>query len=87
MPKKKPSKSLFSEEYDRFLKLLRDARVKAGLTQNDAAKRLGKPQSYVSKCESGERRVDVVELLSFCDVYEIEASVFVRKLDEPLPTR
>ena len=48
---------------------LRTAREEAGLTQADVAVGLGKPQSYVSKCESGERRVDVVELEEFANLY------------------
>lgn len=42
---------------------LRDARIAAGLTQTDVAKRLGKPQSYVSKIETGERQIDVIEFV------------------------
>jgi len=56
-------------EYRRFLERLRAARVEAGLTQVQVAARLRKPQSYVSKCESGERRVDVVELADFAKLY------------------
>jgi len=55
--------------YREFLKRLREARQAAGLTQVEIARRLGKPQSYVSKCESGERRVDVVELFDFAHFY------------------
>lgn len=55
--------------YARLLDKLRDARIEAGLTQAEAAKKLRKPQSFVSKCESGERRVDVVELERFAEVY------------------
>lgn len=63
------STKIYSEKYQRFLELLRDARKEANLTQNDVAKLLGKPQSYVSKCESGERRVDIVELIEFATIY------------------
>ncbi|MBL8841971.1 MAG: helix-turn-helix transcriptional regulator [Planctomycetes bacterium] len=55
--------------YREFLKRLREARVAAGLTQVEVARRLGKPQSFVSKCESGERRVDVVELFDLAYLY------------------
>lgn len=61
---------IWSSEYKSFLKKLRQARVEAGLTQVQAAEKLGKPQSYVSKCESGERRVDVVELKRFSKLYK-----------------
>lgn len=43
----------------------------------EAARRLGKPQSFVSKCESGERRVDFIELLALADLYEVDSSFFL----------
>lgn len=58
-----------SPRYRQFLARLRAARREAGLTQVQAAQALSKPQSYLSKCESGERRVDVVELERFAKVY------------------
>ncbi len=64
-------KSQHTQKYERLLKALRQAREDAGLTQLDVAKRLGAYASYVSKCESGERRVDVVELAEFCRIYEV----------------
>jgi transcriptional regulator with XRE-family HTH domain len=77
---KVPNKSLYSSEYERFLLLLRSAREGAGLTQIETARRLNRPQSFVSKCESGERRVDVVELSQFCRVYGITTGAFLKKL-------
>jgi len=47
------------------------------LTQEDVARRLKKPQSFVSKCESGERRVDVVELERFAKLYDRPLSYFL----------
>jgi predicted transcriptional regulator len=55
---------------------LRQARKDAGLTQVEAAKRLGKPQSFISKCESGERRVDALELIAFARLYRRPLSYF-----------
>jgi transcriptional regulator with XRE-family HTH domain len=55
-------KSIYSEEYQQLCTLLRQLRREAGLTQVDVAKRLDVPQSFVSKYESGERRLDVIEL-------------------------
>jgi len=52
--------------------------MEAALSQTEAARRLGKPQSFVSKCESGERRVDVVELLAFARVYGVAVTFFYR---------
>ena len=53
--------SLFSDEYSSLTALLVDARRAAGVTQIELAKRLGRPQSYVSKYERGERRLDIIE--------------------------
>ena len=73
-------KSLHSHAYDRFLKLLKKAREDAGLTQEKAAKKLKKPQSFVSKCESGERKIDVIELAVFCDLYGVTVTDFLKSL-------
>lgn len=51
------------KEYERFRALLVEARLGAGMTQSEVASELGQPQSYVSKYERGERRLDVVEFL------------------------
>lgn len=64
-------------EYRRLLTRLRQARIDAGLTQQQVAERLGKPQSYVSKCESGERRIDAVELKRFAALYGAEVTVLL----------
>jgi transcriptional regulator with XRE-family HTH domain len=65
-------------EYRGFLRRLRAARERAGLTQVDVARRLKRPQSYVSKSESGERRVDVVEAAELARLYCV-------KVDDPVP--
>jgi transcriptional regulator with XRE-family HTH domain len=69
--------AIYSREYKAFLKKLRQARIDAGMTQADVAARLNRPQSFVSKCESGERRVDVVELQRFTELYRVDLSFFV----------
>jgi transcriptional regulator with XRE-family HTH domain len=66
-----------SPRYRQFLTRLRSARREAGLTQAQAARALDKPQSYLSKCESGERRVDVVELERFARLYGKPFSYFL----------
>lgn len=75
--------SVHSAEYREFLRRLRRARYDAGLTQVDVARRLRKPQSYVSKSEAGERRVDVIELLEFLHVYSVNPAAFIRALKPP----
>lgn len=80
MAAQRVEKSVFSAEYRHFLRLLKKARLDVGLTQTDAARRLKRPQSFVSKCESGERRVDVTELVKFCQIYGVSVVDFVREL-------
>jgi Helix-turn-helix domain len=63
------STALHSRRYQQFLARLRRAREDAGLTQVQVAKLVGRPQTWVSKCELGEPRVDVVELEDFAAAY------------------
>lgn len=69
--------SIYTSEYQRFLKRLREARLDCGLTQLEVAKLLKQYQSYVSKCESGERRVDAVELVKYAKVYKKDIMFFL----------
>jgi transcriptional regulator with XRE-family HTH domain len=73
-------KASFSAEYKLFCKLLRDARVKAGLSQEEVAKSLARPQSYVSKYESGERRLDVIEFVRVAKVLKLAPADVLKKL-------
>jgi len=79
-------KSIYSEDYLLCLEKLREARRTAGLTQDEVANRLGKhaTQSFVSKCERGERRIDIVELRAFCRAIGVSFSQFSVQLDELL---
>lgn len=61
------------DHVDALRQLLIDARFKAGLTQTKVAERLGKPQSYVSKYENGERKLDVIDFLDVCEVLSVDA--------------
>jgi len=65
----------------RFLALLRRLRIDAGLRQADLARKLRQPQSFVSKYESGERRIDVLELREICRVLGVSLAEFVRRLE------
>lgn len=71
-------KARFSKQYEAVLRCLRQARHDAGLTQTDVARRFGAHASFVSKIESGERRIDVVELAAFCRVYRISLTDFLK---------
>lgn len=67
-------KSQHSRKYKRLLKALRQARKEAGITQLDVARKLGTYASFVSKCESGERRFDVLEMAELCRLYGVTVS-------------
>ena len=77
-------KSIYSKDYKALLQQLRKARERAGKTQETLAKRLKQTQSFVSKCERGERRLDVVELRAFCKAIDLPFIDFVRSFDRSL---
>ena len=66
-----------SAEYRSFTKRLRQARHDRGMTQWVAADKLGRAQSYIAKCESGERAVNAVELKKFARLYRKKLTYFV----------
>lgn len=63
--------SLHTKEYKQLIAKLKTARTSAGLTQIEVAERLKKPQSYVSKIENGQRRLDVLELKQLAKLYKV----------------
>lgn len=65
-------------EYGIFQTALAEARQRKGLTQAVVAVRLAKPQSFVSKYESGERRLDVIEFLHVCEALNVDPSEILR---------
>ena len=77
-------KSIGSRPFAHFVLCLQRARDQAGLTQQDLALRLGTTQSFVSKCERGERRMDLVELRAFCGAIGITLEKFVRQFEKTL---
>ena len=78
-------RSAFAAEYRALLKLLRDARKQAGFTQQDVAGRLGKPQSFVSKYEKGERRIDVAEFLVIAGALGADPYRIMRSIERGMP--
>ncbi len=73
-------KSIFTTRYQKLKKLLIEARKDAGITQVDLAAKLDRPQSFVSKYERGERRLDIVEFLEVADALRIDTAEFIEKL-------
>jgi len=74
------SKSLRSSEHAIFRALMIETRKKAGLTQEQLAKRLRRPQSFVAKYEGGERRIDVVEFLAVVGAMRADPLTILRAL-------
>lgn len=81
------TKSVFTDKYERLRRVLIEARQAAGFTQVELAERLKRPQSYVSKYERGERRLDVVEFIEVANTLGFSASEFVDKIDDKRGTR
>lgn len=74
-------KSIYSAEYQQLCGALRQLRIDAGLTQVQVAERLGTPQSFVSKYESGERRLDVIELKHVAEAIGTDLASVVRVIE------
>jgi len=72
----------YVQKYQELLNRLRTARLEVGLTQEEVAKKLGKNQSFVSRSETGERRIDVIELQAFAAIYQRPVSYFLRDARE-----
>ncbi|NOT63653.1 MAG: helix-turn-helix transcriptional regulator [Acidobacteria bacterium] len=76
------NKAAFANRQEQLLTQLREARLAAGLRQTELAERLGTPQSFVSKYESGERRLDLLELQQICQALNLSLTNFVRAFEE-----
>lgn len=74
-------KSLYTENQKKLQALMRELREGANLRQEDIAEALDVPQSFVSKYESGERRLDILELREVCAVWGLTLTGFARKLE------
>lgn len=101
MPKKKGSKvagksarphaghlekTIYTSEYAAVLRLFREARQNAGVTQVELAKRLGQTQSFVSKIERGDRRLDIIQLRTILAHFGMNLPQFVTRLEQELAT-
>lgn len=74
------TKSVHTKNYTRFLELLITARKDADVTQDEVARRLNRPQSFVSKYENGERRVDIIEFIEIAEAIGFDPIAFIRKI-------
>jgi transcriptional regulator with XRE-family HTH domain len=64
-------KSIYSSQSKKFAERIRTARLKGGLSQKQAAEALSCSQSYISKVETGQARLDIVQLKEFARVYGV----------------
>lgn len=71
------SRSVYNDDYKKLIEKLKQARLDVGLSQQSVAEKLNKPQSYISKVESGERRLDVIEVKALAKVYMKKLEDFV----------
>lgn len=72
-------KSIYSTDYKFLVSQLKKARREAGLTQRGVAEKLGRTQSYISKVESGDLRVDIIQLREFAGLYKKDINYFLTK--------
>jgi len=79
--------SLYSDEHRELFTLLRDMRLEAGLSQAAVAEKLGRPQTYVSAVEIGDRGVDLIQVREFCAIYEVSFVVFAKRFEERIQAK
>ncbi len=73
-------KTLRSQQDIALRRLLRQARIDAGLTQAALAARLDRPQSWIAKIENSERRIDVIEFLEIAEALDWDAGALLKRL-------
>jgi transcriptional regulator with XRE-family HTH domain len=69
---------------DKFLNLLRELRQKKNIRQVDLAEQLGVPQSFISKYESGNRQLNIIELRQVCEIIGVSLEEFVQQLEKKI---
>lgn len=74
-------KSIYSDKHRKLCELLIEARNSAGLTQQELASQLRKPQSFIAKYEGGERRLDLVELIEISSNLSLDLCAVIRELE------
>ena len=68
------------QQYEYLRSELKKARLAGKLNQVDLAQKLRKPQSFISKVESGERNLDVIEFVSYCNALDLDPAKYLKKL-------
>ncbi|MEK7550124.1 MAG: helix-turn-helix transcriptional regulator [Patescibacteria group bacterium] len=71
-------KEIYSREHRIIVKRLKEARFESGVNQTEAAKQLGKTQSFISKIESGQIRIDILQLKEFAKIYQKPIDYFIK---------
>jgi len=71
-------KTIYSKPHRHLVKQLVNARKQAGLKQEEVARKLGRTQSYISKIEVGQRRIDIVQLKEFAEIYKKKLDFFIK---------
>ena len=72
-------KTIYNEIYLRLIADMRQARVDIGLTQSQLANLIGVRQSYISKYEAGQKRLDIVELVTLCNILKLDVVEIVKR--------
>lgn len=82
-----PLKSLNSDAHQKLCALLAEARSQVPMVQAELSERLGRPQSFVSKYERGERRLDVVEFLEVCRGLGVDPHAIIQQVEQAMPKK
>jgi transcriptional regulator with XRE-family HTH domain len=72
-------KTIYTKDHKFIIEQLKKARIEAGFDQEKVAELLGKTQSYISKIEAGQRRIDIVQLKEFAKAYKKPLDYFIKK--------
>jgi transcriptional regulator with XRE-family HTH domain len=72
------AKTIYTKDHKFLVRQLKNARKEANLDQTEASRILGKTQSYLSKVESGQRRLDIIQLKKFARIYKKPLSYFIK---------